>query len=657
MIKKILTVCAVVLLAGQTLCAATDNVAVIDVDNPKAAIAPTMWGLFFEDINFGADGGMYAELVKNRSFEFDTPLMGWSIEGYSRDAFNLQILNREKENPDNPRYIRVFAGGKEGCRPLVNNGFRGMGIKKDNGYRFSVFAAVAEGDVTLNVELVSADGKVIGATKVHPVGGEWKKYQTLFNASATDRNASLRVSFEGQGVIDLDMVSLFPTDTWKGRENGLRADIVQLLADMKPGFLRFPGGCIVEGRTLAQRYQWKKTVGNVENRKLIINRWNTEFAHKLTPDYYQSFGLGFYEYFLLSEDIGAEPLPILNCGMACQYNTGELVPLDELDTYVQDALDLIEFANGATDTEWGALRASMGHPEPFNLKYIGIGNEQWGPQFFERYALFEKAIMEQHPEIIIVTSAGPSVDTDLFYYAQEQIKKFKAPIADEHFYRSPQWFFDNAARYDSYNRAGYKVFAGEYAAQSVAQGSPLNRNNWLTALSEAAFMTGLERNADIVRLSSYAPMLANADAWQWSPDLIWFNNMETYGTPNYYVQKLYATNKGTQVLDMTLGGEPLAGEDGIYATAAYDAPSGDVIIKIVNRNEASQEFAMKLNSKRRIATTARKTVLRADSLDAENSFENPRNVTPVESVVKTKGKNISLTLDGQSMTVLRIKKG
>lgn len=647
--------CSVALLTCCNTVGTIEQVAVVDVDNPKAPIAETMYGLFFEDINFGADGGLYAELVKNRSFEFDTPLMGWEIEGYNRNSFNLFVLNREKTNPNNPRYIRAIVG-EDGCKPLVNNGFRGMGIKEGNGYRFSVLAAVPEGDVTLKVELIDEQGNVLGASSVKPSGSEWQKYQTEFKSSATNTNASLRVSFEGEGIVELDMISLFPTDTWKGRENGLRADIVQLLADMQPGFLRFPGGCIVEGRTLAQRYQWKTTVGPIEDRKLIINRWNTEFAHKFTPDYFQSFGLGFYEYFLLSEDIGAEPLPILNCGMACQYNTGELVPLEEIGPYVQDALDLIEFANGSTDTEWGALRASMGHPEPFNLKYLGIGNEQWGPQFFERYAFFEKAIMEKHPEIIIVSTAGPSVDTDLFYYAQEQLPKYNAPIVDEHFYRSPEWFFENAARYDSYDRDGYIVFAGEYAAQSVGQGNPNNKNNWLTALSEAAFMTGLERNADIVQLSSYAPMLANADAWQWTPDLIWFNNMETYGTPNYYVQKLYATNRGTEVLDMSLAGAPLTGQHGIFATAAYDEPSGEIIIKIVNRNAEDMEFSMELKSEHDVADTARKIVLASDDLEAMNSFENPTNIAPVESEINTDGKNVTLTLDGQSMTILRIKR-
>lgn len=655
MITKLLMLCSVALLPSYNTVETIEEVVVVDVDNPKSPIAETMYGLFFEDINFGADGGLYAELVKNRSFEFDTPLMGWKVEGYNRNSFNLFVLNREKTNPNNPRYIKVIVG-KDGCKSLVNNGFRGMGIKEGNGYRFSVLAAVAEGDVTLKVELIDKQGKVLGASSVKPSGREWQKYQTEFKSSATNTNASLRVSFEGEGIVNMDMISLFPTDTWKGRENGLRADIVQLLADMQPGFLRFPGGCIVEGRTLAQRYQWKTTVGPIENRKLIINRWNTEFAHKLTPDYYQSFGLGFYEYFLLSEDIGAEPLPVLNCGMACQFNTGELVPLDEIEPYVQDALDLIEFANGSTDTKWGALRASMGHPEPFNLKYIGIGNEQWGPQFFERYAFFEKAIMEKYPDILIVSTAGPTVDTNSFRYAQEQLPKYNAPIVDEHFYRSPKWFFENAARYDSYDRNGYIVFAGEYAAQSVRQGNPNNKNNWLTALAEAAFMTGLERNADIVQLSSYAPLLANVNAWQWAPNLIWFNNMEVYGTPNYYVQKLYATNRGTEVLDMSLAGAPLTGQHGIFATAAYDKPSGEIIVKIVNRNETDMAFSMKLKSKRNIANTARKIVLASDDLEAMNSFENPTNIVPVESKIKTKGKNVTLTLDGQSMTILRIKR-
>ena len=416
-----------------------------------------------------------------------------------------------------------------------------------------------------------------------------EKYESGFVATKTDLKASLRIWFEGTGIIDIDMVSLFPGDTWKGRQNGLRADLVQLLADMKPGFIRFPGGCIVEGYDLKSRYQWKKTIGNVENRQLIVNRWNTEFVHRQTPDYYQSFGLGFYEYFQLAEDIGAEPLPILNCGMACQFNSAEVVPLDQLDPYIQDALDLIEFANGAPDTKWGKIRAQMGHPAPFNMKMLGIGNEQWGPQYFERYFLFEKAIKAKYPDIKLVSGTGPQPDDDLFKYASGALKKLESnQLVDEHYYRPPKWFRDNASRYDNYDRNSYKIFAGEYAAQESLLQSPDNKNNWECALSEAAFMTGLERNADVVNMCSYAPLFAHVDGWQWTPDLIWFNNLTSYGTTNYYVQKLFSTNKGTHVLNMLQDNKPLTGQQGLYTSAAVDKQTSEIILKIVNTTDKIQ---------------------------------------------------------------------
>jgi len=323
---------------------------------------------------------------------------------------------------------------------------------------------------------------------------------------------------------------------------------VQMLADMKPGFLRFPGGCIVEGSELSRRYQWKKTLGPIEDRKLLINRWNYEFKHRPTPDYFQSFGLGFFEFFQLCEDIGAEPLPILNCGMACQFNTGQLVPLDQLQPYIQDALDLIEFANGPATSEWGWKRAAMGHPAPFNLKMMGVGNEQWGGQYIERYAKFAKALKEQHPEVALVSAAGPSPADDRFQFLWPKLRELHADIVDEHCYANPVWFFSNSDRYDAYDRKGPKVFMGEYAAQSVAIVSTRNRNNLDCALAEAAYMTGLERNADVVRMASYAPLFANAEAWQWVPDLIWADSLQVYGTVNYYAQEMFMHNRGDVIL-------------------------------------------------------------------------------------------------------------
>jgi alpha-L-arabinofuranosidase len=358
----------------------------------------------------------------------------------------------------------------------------------------------------------------------------------------------LYVLVDGKGSVDLDMVSLFPEKTWKNRPGGLRADMVQMLADMKPGFLRFPGGCIVEGSELSRRYQWKNTISPVEERQLLINRWNYEFLHRPTPDYYQSFGLGFFEFFQLCEDIGAEPLPILNCGMACQFNSGELCPLDQLEPYIQDALDLIEFANGPANSVWGAKRAAMGHLKPFNMKMLGIGNEQWGPQYIERYTRFAKVLKEKYPEIQLVSAAGPLPDDERFKFAWPKLRELNADIVDEHCYANPIWFSANTHRYDNYDRNGPKVFMGEYAAQSDKIVSTKNRNNLECALSEAAYMTGLERNADVVRMASYAPLFGNVDAWQWTPDLIWVDSLHIYGTPNYYVQQLFSRNRG----DVTL---------------------------------------------------------------------------------------------------------
>ena len=416
-----------------------------------------------------------------------------------------------------------------------------MGIHAKAVYNLSFLAAKTSGNIKeLHFKLVGKDKKEIASTSVVVDANDWKKYEAQLTATATAEKATLEITFSGTGEIDMDMISLFPEDTWKQRKNGMRKDLVQLLADMDPGFLRFPGGCIVEGRTLAKRYQWKKTVGPIEDREILVNRWNTEFGHRPTPDYYQSFGIGFFEYFQLAEDMGAEPLPILSCGMACQFNTGELVPMEELDPYVQDALDLIEFANGDVSTPWGKVRSDMGHPEPFNMKYIGVGNEQWGPDYIARYKVFSEAIKKQYPDMIIVSGSGPFPDGDYFEYGMEALKKLNAEIIDEHYYRSPQWFRDNADRYDDYDRNGPKIFAGEYAAQSVAIASPKNENNWECAMSEAAFMTGLERNAEVVQLTSYAPLMAHTEGWQWTPDLIWFNNLTSYGTPNYYVQPIEA---------------------------------------------------------------------------------------------------------------------
>ena len=639
---------------------AQHNVITVKADQPVAVVQPTMWGVFFEDINFGADGGIYAELVKNRSFEFFKPLMGWTVLGKPATEGDFLVENRKQVNTANPRFLKVtLHNNAKGTLGLSNEGFRGMGIKSGMRYDFSFLYRLPGQGIKLHVALVNAKGENIGGTTLAPAAtgkdAGWKKQAVSFTATATEAKAALTIWFEGNGTIDLDMISLFPEDTWKKRPGGMRADMIQLLADLKPGFLRFPGGCIVEGFDLSQRYQWKKTIGPVEERQLIINRWNFEFAHRPAPDYFQSFGLGFFEYFQLAEDIGAEPLPILNCGMACQFNSAEVVPLDQLDPYVQDALDLIEFANGDVTTTWGKVRAGLGHPAPFHLKMMGIGNENWGPQYIERLKIFTTAIKAKYPDIKLVNSAGTDPAGDRYDYLNKELRAMNADIIDEHYYRRPEWFLQNANRYDSFPRSGSKIFGGEYASQSDKTVSINNKNNWQTALAEAAFMTGLERNADVVVMASYAPLFAHVDGWQWTPDLIWVDNLTAFGTPNYYVQKLFSVNKGTDVVPLSAGGKSITGADSLYASAVLDKKTNELVIKLVNVSGMAQVKEIQIEGIKKLDMKAMLTVLKSADMEKVNTINDPLAISPVEQPLTIKGKKISLNLEPYSLTVIRAR--
>lgn len=667
------------LVTGSLVTLGQDNPVpyIVQADQITAKVDKTMYGIFFEDINMAADGGVYAELVKNRSFEFLPSLMGWSLVHPA--AGELEVMNRVNERPENPHFITVNVGSaitgfarpygsgapdlskETGSQPaaslgLANEGFRGMGIKTGETYNFSVIARQHAGSkVELYIELVSSDGKSIGHAVLAPDQPDWKRYHVAFTATETVEKAHLIVWAENSGSIDLDMISLFPEHTWKNRPGGLRADLVQKLADLKPGFLRFPGGCIVEGRDLSNRYQWKKSIGDIDRRENIINRWNQEIKGRHMVDYYQTFGLGFFEYFQTAEDIGAEPLPILNCGMACQFNSGELVSLDELDPFVQDALDLVEFANGSTNTKWGKLRSDLGHPLPFNLKMIGVGNEQWGPQYIARWKIFVKALKSKYPQLRLVSSVGPAPQGKEFNLLDSTFRNLGADILDEHYYQSPKWFLDNVTRYDKYDRKGPKIFAGEYAAQSVAPVSPDNKNNWQCAMSEAAFMTGLERNAGVVTMASYAPLFAHVDGWQWTPDLIWFDNLRSYATPDYYVQQLYSLNKGTAVIPLTLEGKPVTGQQGAFASAVLDEGTRELIIKFINTHKESVSPVFILNGLKGKAVSARLTTLQNDRLDAVNSLDEPGTIVPVTKVVHVQGNTVKLDAKPYSVTMIRIK--
>ena len=554
--KKRLLSC---IIAASSLLGAYAQPHTFDVNTKKvgAAVQPTMYGIFFEDINYAADGGLYGELVKNRSFEFPDALMGWK-------AFGKFEVKNDGPFERCPHYVVLnYSGHNDTATGLQNEGYFGIGIEKDEEYRFTVWAKTVSGDANVEVSLVDEstmeEHQEFATAELKVSGNEWKKYELILKSSKTVQKANLRLLLKGKNSVALEHVSLFPKHTFKDRENGMRRDLAQALYDLHPGVFRFPGGCIVEGSSLDQRYQWKNSIGPVENRPLNGNRWLSTFNYRLFPDYYQSYGLGFYEYFLLSEDIGAEPLPMLNVGMACQFQNqndpSAHVAVKDLQPYIQDCLDLIEFANGDVNTTWGKKRAEMGHPAPFNLKFLAVGNEQWDDLYYERLRPFVKAIKAKYPNIKLIGTSGPDSEGEMFEKGWKAMKELKADLVDEHFYRDEHWFLSHGLRYEGYDRKGPKVFAGEYACH----GKGKKWNHFETSLYEAAFMTDLERNADVVDMATYAPLFAHVDGWQWRPDMIWYDNTRMFKSVSYYVQQMYACNKGTNVLPLTMNGKSVAG--------------------------------------------------------------------------------------------------
>lgn len=543
----------------------TDYTITVDPAARGAAIDDTMYGVFFEDINRAADGGLYAELVQNRSFEYSTadnasytPLTSWSVTGAAEAVNDSGRLNER-----NRTYLSLGAGSS-----VTNAGYNtGIRVEQGKKYDFSVWAR-AEGGTTLTVTLKDAAGTLAPARQIAVKGG-WARYQATFTATRTSNRGRLAVAATNAAA--LDMVSLFPRDTYKNQPNGLRKDLAEKIEALRPGFLRFPGGCLVNtgsmedyseasGWQRERSYQWKDTIGPVEQRATNANFWG----------YNQSYGLGYYEYFRFAEDIGAMPLPVVP---ALVTGCGQNKATDDealLKRHIQDTLDLIEFANGPATSTWGKVRARMGHPRPFHLTHIGVGNEENLPhEFYARFQKFRAAIEAKYPEITVVSNSGPDDSGTTFETAWKLNREGGVDMVDEHYYNSPQWFLQNNDRYDSYDRNGPKVFLGEYASQG---------NAWKNALAEAAYMTGLERNADVVKLASYAPLLANEDYVQWRPDMIWFNNRASWGSANYEVQKLFMTNVGDRVVPSRATGTPsvsgpITGAVGLstWATsAAYD---------------------------------------------------------------------------------------
>jgi alpha-L-arabinofuranosidase len=663
---------AVALMALATFATAQAQRQLVLNTKPGAPVQPTMYGIFFEDINFGADGGLYAELVENRSFEAPLHitasgericggLQGWNVFG------NVKLSSERPAFDRNPHYVTLADDGhREKFTGLENHGYFGMGLKKGLAYKFSVYART-NGNAKIRVELVGNDNEVMAKKSVEIAGKDWKKYTAEITSPRTDAKGFMRIYLESRDAVDLDHVSLFPADAWQGC---LRADLVQDLKDLHPGVFRFPGGCIVEGTDLASRYQWKNSVGAVENRPMNENRWNYTFPHRLFPNYFQTYGMGFYELFCLSEYIGAEPLPILNVGLACQYQNDDKdaarvhVATSDLQPYIDDCLDLIEFCNGGTDTKWGKLRADMGHAAPFNLKVIGVGNEQWGPLYPERLEYFVKAIRAKYPNIKIVGSSGPEPDDKggkQFTYGWNEMTRLKADLVDEHYYRDQKWFTENITRYDKYNRKGPKVFAGEYACHISQPALPVpeGKNVFEGALYEAALLTGIERNADVVHMATYAPLFAHEEGWQWRPDLIWMGNLKTVRTPNYYVQQLYAMNPGTNVLSLTENKLPVTGQDGLCASAVFDKASGKYIVKFVNLGDQPQQVQITFKGLKAVPSVENATVVffHSDDPMACNTMKNiavaPSKEMSAASVASAEKNVVKLQVPARTFAVYK----
>lgn len=618
-------------------------------------ISPFLFGIFFEDLSYAADGGLYAELIQNRSFEYSPsdrrgwhPFTAWDFEkkGYGYGTVSIETNN--PVHPDNPHYcvLDIHEPFNEGIG-LVNYGYDGILLEAGSEYRLS-FLSRLESDhpVEVIVKLLDEENDILDTT-IFMIGSPgWKEYSALLKSNGSSEKGRLELIARSKGKIALDMISLFPEKTYKNHANGLRNDLALVIADLKPGFIRFPGGCLVHGDGIDNIYRWKNTIGPVRERKTDRNIWN----------YHQSFGLGFHEYFRFCEDIGAIPVPVVAAGVSCQNSGGtwriggcgqKAIPDEDLDAYIVDILDLIEYANGPPDSEWGSKRAENGHPAPFNLSYLGIGNEdKITPEFRERFSRIAGAVKAKYPGIKIIGTTGPFPDGEDFELGWEFAVSEQVGIVDEHYYKSPQWFWDNLHRYDSYDRNLLKVYAGEYAAHDEGR-----KNTLRSALAEAAYMTSLERNGDVVIMASYAPLLAKEGHRSWSPDLVYFNNSDVLLTVNYYVQALFSSNKG----DTYYPGVLNTGKNNsmkFTGSCVVHRETGDIILKIVNGESKNMTASIDLSKFPVQGNTATYTILEGDEMD-ENTWDDPIRIVPGTSLRIIKRK-FNYEAPAFSLTVIRI---
>ncbi|MDN5288503.1 MAG: alpha-L-arabinofuranosidase domain protein [Mucilaginibacter sp.] len=620
-------------------------------------ISPDLFGIFFEDLSYAADGGLYAELIQNRSFEYSpadskdwNPLTAWEYitKGYGYGTISVETTTPVSIN--NPHYVvlNVEEEGTEGVG-LSNSGFDGIVLKAGEKYDFSVFLKqLSDKSIPVLVKLEGKKGTVYGEATFATQTKDWKKYTTTITATQSDDSARLVIVAKAKGKLALDMVSLFPQKTFRNRTNGLRPDIAQAIADLKPKFMRFPGGCLVHGDGLGNMYRWKNTIGPVEQRIGQRNIWN----------YHQSVGLGYYEYFQFCEDIGAKPVPVVAAAVSCQNSGGTWriggtgqrgLPMGEMKGYIQDVLDLIEYANGPVSSTWGAKRAEAGHPKPFNLEYLGIGNEdKITSEFRERFKMIYDAVRAKYPKITLVGTVGPGPAGDDYEQGWKLADQLAIPVVDEHYYEKPEWFLHNTKRYDTYVRSKSKVYIGEYASKG---------NKLFNALAEAVYMTALERNGDVVKMASYAPLIARQNYTSWNPNLIYFSNTAVAPTVNYYVQQLFSTNQGDQYYaDIVSFSEGKGIRDSTLAASfVKDSKTGDLILKLVNAGTSTTQAKVNLDGFGPINPKASRTIL-TGAPGAENTFANPGNVIPETSAFMA-GKSFLYEIPPYSLTVIRIKKG
>lgn len=619
------------------------------------AISRDLFGIFFEDLSYAADGGLYAELVQNRSFEYNpsdnkawNPLTNWTYitDGYGYG--NVSVESANPIHPNNPHYVvlDIQDEGQKGIG-LKNSGYDGIVVRAGQKYDFSIFVKQLSGkSIPLRIELVDTKGKVLGEAEFSTQSQDWKKYTAVLNTTADCDTANLVVLAKAKGKLALDMISLFPQNTYKNHPNGLRADLGEAVAGLTPKFMRFPGGCLVHGDGIANIYRWKNTIGPVEQRVEQRNIWN----------YHQSVGLGYFEYFQFCEDIGAKPVPVLAAGVSCQNSGGTWriggtgqkgIPMEEMGAYTQDMLDLIEYANGPANSTWGAKRAAAGHPEPFHLQYIGIGNEdKITPEFEDRFKMIYTAIREKHPEITIIGTVGPAPSGQDYDLGWDFAKQLKVAVVDEHYYEKPEWFLKNGGRYDNYNRLNSSVYVGEYASWG---------NTLFNALAEAFYMTSLERNGDVVRMASYAPLLARLGHTSWNPNLIYFNGTTVIPTVNYYVQKLFGNNQGDRYYPnvTSFDGSKAVKDTTLASSCVKDSATGDVIIKIVNTGPGTTMAKIDLSKFAVLSSNAELSVL-SGLPGAKNTIEGPQQVVPETSVMQIT-KKFNYNVPAYSLSVIRIK--